>query len=295
LAIIESLSVQPSSRFSGPKPKKSEVVAARIRSYIINHELRSGDRLPTEGQFAERFGVSRVAVREATQALSFLGILDAAPRRGLSVGRVSMKRLSKYLGFHFAIGNYPVDELIDTRIVVETGGLQHVVRRMAQDPLIYEQLNELNKELRNARTLQDWIRTDIQFHRSLVFASGLRGLAALNDLLQVFFRRFREDFPRLLWKSGVESHQRIIDTLRNGDHETAVLLLTQHIESHRSRARKLVSFPSQLAASESHPADDHFPPGPPQSEIAKKAAGAPTAVDTKRLPCDIRAGRRRKE
>jgi DNA-binding FadR family transcriptional regulator len=226
-----------------PKPKKSEIVAARIRSYIINHGLRPGDRLPTEGEFAERFGVSRVSVREATKALSFLGILDVAPRRGMSVGRVSMKRLSKYLGFHFAMGNYPVDELIDTRVAVETAGLKHVVRRMVHDPLIYEELNELNCQLRKARRLQDWIKIDRRFHCSLVSASGLRGLAALNDLVQVFFRRFREDFPRSQWKGGVEGHQRVIDTLRDGDYKTAALLLTAHIESHRARAGKALSLP----------------------------------------------------
>jgi DNA-binding FadR family transcriptional regulator len=219
-----------------PKLKKSEVVAARIRDYIINHDLKPGDRLPTEGEFAQRYGVSRVAVREATTALGFLGIIDAAPRRGLTVGHVSMKRISRYLGFHFAVGNYPVDELIDTRIVVETGGLNHVIQRMARDPSIYEQLNELNGHLRKTEQLQDWIKTDMRFHCSLVAASGLRGLAALNDLIQVFFRRFREDFPRSQWKSGVESHQRIIDALRDGDCVTATRELTEHIGSHRARA-----------------------------------------------------------
>jgi DNA-binding FadR family transcriptional regulator len=221
-----------------PKQKKSEVVASRIRDYIINHDLKPGDRLPTEGEFAERFGVSRVAVREATTALGFLGILDAAPRRGLTVGRVSMKRLSRYLGFHFAVGNYPVEELIDTRIVLETGGLSHVIQRMARDPSIYEHLNDLNAQLRQTKKLQDWIRTDMRFHCSLVAASGLRGLAALNDLVQVFFRRFREDFPRSLWKGGIESHQRIIDALRDGDCAAAQRELTEHITSHRARAGK---------------------------------------------------------
>lgn len=221
-----------------PKQKKSEVVASRIRDYIISHDLKPGDRLPTEGEFAERFGVSRVAVREATTALGFLGILDAAPRRGLTVGRVSMKRLSRYLGFHFAVGNYPVEELIDTRIVLETGGLSHVIQRMARDPSIYEHLNDLNAQLRHTKQLKDWIRTDMRFHCSLVAASGLRGLAALNDLVQVFFRRFREDFPRSLWKGGIESHQRIIDALRDGDCAAAQRELTEHITSHRARAGK---------------------------------------------------------
>jgi len=227
-----------------PKPKKSEMVAARIRDYIINHGLKPGDRLPTEGEFAERLHVSRVAVREATKALGFLGILDAAPRRGLTVGRVSMKRLSRYLGFHFAVGDYPVDELIDTRIVLETGGLKHVALRMAEDLSVYDQLNDLNDQMRKAKSLSDWIKLDMRFHCSLVAASGLRGLAALNDLVQVFFRRFREDFPRSQWKSGVASHQFIIDALRDGDYQTATLELTKHIQSHRARAGKASSVTS---------------------------------------------------
>ena len=64
----------------------SDMVADRIRGYIQENSLQPGDRLPTEYQFAERLGVSRLAVREATKALEVLGIVDASPRRGLTVG-----------------------------------------------------------------------------------------------------------------------------------------------------------------------------------------------------------------
>ena len=104
-----------------PKIKKSELVAAKLRDYMIRHQLRPGDRLPTEEQLCELFGVSRVSVREATKALQFLGIVEAAPRRGLTVGHVSMKRVSQYLGFHFASANLPIEELIASRIVIEIG------------------------------------------------------------------------------------------------------------------------------------------------------------------------------
>ena len=88
-----------------PKLSKSEIVAAKLRSYIINKGLKPGDRLPTEGELAEQFGVSRVSVREATKALGFLGIVEAAPRRGLSVGKVSIKSQSRYLSFHLALAH----------------------------------------------------------------------------------------------------------------------------------------------------------------------------------------------
>jgi len=64
----------------------SEMVASRIRDHIIEHSLGEGDRLPTEHELADQFGVSRGSIREATKALGFLGIIRSAPRRGLTVG-----------------------------------------------------------------------------------------------------------------------------------------------------------------------------------------------------------------
>jgi GntR family transcriptional regulator, transcriptional repressor for pyruvate dehydrogenase complex len=224
---------------SGARPKvsKSEFVASSIRDYITEEGLKPGDRLPTEADFADRFGVSRVAVREATKVLAFLGVIDAAPRRGLTVGDFSMEKLSGYLGFHFNICDYPVEELLDTRIILEVGGLPHVARRMQQDPSIYERWNDLNARMRETTELADWVALDMQFHCELVASTNLRGLATLNELVQIFFRRFREDFPRKEWSKGVESHQVIMDALRTGDSEAAAAELTRHINSHRGRMR----------------------------------------------------------
>src|SRR5262249_58487780 len=110
----------------------SEVGAERIKQYIIDHKLKPGDRLPTEQELSDRFGVSRVSTREATKALGFLGIIDAAPRRGLVVGQVDMKRVTNYLGFHLAISDFPHQQLLDARAVIETGGLAFVMRQMAR-------------------------------------------------------------------------------------------------------------------------------------------------------------------
>ena len=46
----------------------SEVIAGRIKHFIITNQLKPGDRLPTEHEMAPQFGVSRVSVREATKA-----------------------------------------------------------------------------------------------------------------------------------------------------------------------------------------------------------------------------------
>jgi DNA-binding FadR family transcriptional regulator len=217
------------------RPRLHEVVATRIKEYISGRGLKPGDRLPTEHALAGQLGVSRLSVREATKALEFLGFLEAKPGRGLTVGRFDMGRVSDFLGFHLAISQYPPEQLIATRVVIETGGLPYAARRMAEDAGIYDGLSELADRFEGAKTLQEWVDLDIAFHRALLDASGVEPLTAFNDLLQVFFRRFRESVKKAEWKRGIDSHRRIIDFLRRQQVTEASDELRTHIESHKRR------------------------------------------------------------
>ena len=66
--------------------------------------------------------MSRISVARPP-ALGFLGIVRSAPRRGVTVGRVDMHRVTEYLGFHFALNTIPGSSL-KARIVIETGALR---------------------------------------------------------------------------------------------------------------------------------------------------------------------------
>lgn len=211
----------------------SEMVAERIKQYIIDNRLRPGDRLPTEQELADRFGVSRVSTREATKALGFLGIIDAAPRRGLVVGQVDMKRVTNYLGFHLAISDFPLSQLLDARLVIESGGLPHVMRQMQAQPDLHARLTEQADKVRLARTLDDRIAADVVFHRALLDASGIQPLLAFHDLLTIFFDRFRRSLARGDWENGCKQHQQILDDLRDGKLEKACDLMARQINFHR--------------------------------------------------------------
>jgi DNA-binding FadR family transcriptional regulator len=70
----------------------------------------------------------------------------------------------------------------------------------------------------------------VDFHRSLVEASGIEPLVAFNDLLQVFFKRFESNISASANRySGVESHTRIVNALRDGQLEIAEQELRKHL------------------------------------------------------------------
>src|SRR5260370_26550 len=72
-----------------------EQVAEQIEKRILDGELRSGDRLPTERHLAEQFHVSRTAVREAMKILAQKGLVDMRPGRGTIV--IDCANAGKYI------------------------------------------------------------------------------------------------------------------------------------------------------------------------------------------------------
>lgn len=217
------------------RSKVRDQATEQIKQYIVERKLVPGDRLPTETQLAEMLGISRLSLREATKALEFLGIVESRTGVGLTVGRIDMGRVTEHLGFHAGLLDVDPHQLIDSRVILETGVLPHVVRRMLDDPAIEARLRKIVQQFESARDLKTFIALDIQFHRSLLEASGLQPLVAFGDLLHVFFQRFRESVKQAGWKRGVESHRRLVDFLANGKLDDATAELRKHIESHKER------------------------------------------------------------
>lgn len=212
----------------------SEVVTGKIKQLIIENGLKSGDRLPTEHEMARRFGVSRVSVREATKALGFLGIIRGAPRRGLSVGDVNLERITQYLGFHLALNHHPKVELLEARIVIETGALPYAMTHLRESPETLDRLQELARRTGKAGDVDRRLEDDCAFHRALLGASRIEALVVFNDLLQVFFNRFRTSLLKGVWRAGARDHTAIVEALVDGRIELAREVLRRHIEYHKA-------------------------------------------------------------
>jgi len=73
-------------RLAGPAPLFAQVRDA-VRSDILSGALRPGDRLPSESALIERFGVSRITVRQAIGELQTSGLVQTVNGKGSFVTR----------------------------------------------------------------------------------------------------------------------------------------------------------------------------------------------------------------
>jgi GntR family transcriptional repressor for pyruvate dehydrogenase complex len=95
--------------------KTSEVVAFAIVKSIVGSGLRSGDRLPLEGEMLEHYQVSRESLREALRLLEAQGIVTIrrGPQGGPMVGEAQSANLARTMTLYFQLAGATYDELLD--------------------------------------------------------------------------------------------------------------------------------------------------------------------------------------
>jgi len=78
---------------AGPVRRKlPEVLASGLKSRILAGEWAAGQRLPTEAELGNEYGLSRSTVRTAVKALESQGLLSIQQGRGTFLADVSMIR-----------------------------------------------------------------------------------------------------------------------------------------------------------------------------------------------------------
>jgi GntR family transcriptional regulator, transcriptional repressor for pyruvate dehydrogenase complex len=81
-----------------------EQIVQQIEESILKGDLKAGDQLPAERELAQRFGVSRTAVREAVKALREKGLVEAYSGRGTFITDGTSQAVRQSLDLMVKIG-----------------------------------------------------------------------------------------------------------------------------------------------------------------------------------------------
>ncbi|MEU7488052.1 FCD domain-containing protein [Streptomyces sp. NPDC042319] len=205
----------------------------KIKGMIVSGALRPGDRLPKESELAAELGLSRNSLREAVRALALIRILDVRQGDGTYVTSLDPQLLLEAMSF---VVDFHRDDTVLEFLAVRRI-LEPAATAMATARITPEQLDALDAQLDalgTAPPVEDLVACDLEFHRSIVVASGNSVLCSLLDGLSGPTTRARI-WRGLTQKDAVTrtltEHRAIVGALRARDAEAARAWATVHIAS----------------------------------------------------------------
>ncbi|MFA6815240.1 MAG: FCD domain-containing protein [Lentisphaeria bacterium] len=223
---------------------KTDRVIEDILSYIIEHQLVVGDKLPAEGEMTTLFGVSRICIREALQGLKFLGFVVSSTKGGTRIKKLDFSLLSRVLSFQIAISNLTYyestisnesyDQLLEARCVIELGVLEIIIKKITQEEV--EKLERFaDCEMKDDSPEQlDWTyKRDCEFHRTLLEISENGMLKSFTKMLDIFFLLNRGKTNRANSKIVASEHQNIVQALKDHNLELARGIMRHHLGKYK--------------------------------------------------------------
>lgn len=210
---------------------------ARLRDFITEAGLGPGDRLPPEAALAERLGVSRLSLREATRSLQTLGVIEARHGNGLFVSAFSFRPLIEQLPYGLAAVGTGLEEILTAREAMEVGLMPAVARlnpqvELAECARLADEMTALEGRGKPITEV------DKRFHLLLYRALGN---PLVDNLIEVFwelFTRLGDSIPVPEGGRGAV-HLQIIRALQTGDAGESIAAMQQHFDDIRVRAALL--------------------------------------------------------
>ena len=169
-----------------PKGSLSDIIIKRITDALISGELKPGDKIPTETEFAENLGVGRNAVREAIKVLVAFGVLEIRRAKGTYVVEDYNDKLLDPLVYGLILTEHNMDELLDVKIALSTA-MTYLAQRNATEECIAK-MQELGEEFRRVMadstcSNDECYEVAITFNKYLSEGGGNRMLAQLDGVV----------------------------------------------------------------------------------------------------------------
>lgn len=218
-------------------------IVEQIEQSIRSGQLKPGDQLPAERDLAERFGVSRTAVREAVKALGEKGLVEALPGRGTFVIDATSQVIKQSLDL--LINNSTPEGLAHLEDVREIFEPEIAARAAIRaEPKQLAAMRDAIEAME--RSLDDsgaYIEADLDFHLALAEAAQNPLVLTLIDSIVGLLRvqRTRVFHAPEGPARGQHHHRRILHAVENHDPEAARAAMQSHLEQVREDSQVAVS------------------------------------------------------
>lgn len=215
-----------------------QTVAREIQNLIQTGVLKPGEKIQSQRELSEQFGVSRASLREALLTLETLGMVKTEAGRGTFVTSPAERTAgpaANMAPWRYS-QSYSAFDVFQTRVLLEGE-----IARLAAGRVTSRQLDEMEEATETME--RSWgkqdvvsnVEADLTFHSIIVSACS-------NSMMQALYQTVRElitetqrqpipitDPTRM--KNSIGEHRRIIEALRHIDGNLAKAEMEAHIRN----------------------------------------------------------------
>lgn len=233
--------VSTRSKIDGPKQSRPVQVAEAIKDFIVSKGLQPGDRIPSEAELIERFGMAKGTIREALRLLDAQGLTKSrtGPGGGTFVHEVSTERAEALLANYFYFKDLTISDIYQLRRVLEpelVAGLAGVLK-----PRVIEDLETIlasyAEPAKTDEEERDQHVASLEFHKVLADQTGNPLLSFVIGFMLTILsditvsRRLYTPINLDLWARGRDYQIRLLEALKEGDSGAARAIMTAHMQT----------------------------------------------------------------
>ena len=211
--------------------------AESMKQHIARSALKPGARLPTEQEWVEMLGVSRLVVREALQMLAGIGLIDVQQGRGAFVRDTAQISVFDQLTFGLDLRELSYTDVLEARAMLDLAVLELCMlradeRALADLEALLEQMDEAGKAGEPTHMIHR------AFHHRMLRAAGNPLIERIGAMLMDTFWRMGDSIPELVFLSNepvrdhqpqIDSHRLLIEGIRSRNLSQSRLLVARHL------------------------------------------------------------------
>ncbi|WHH59862.1 FadR/GntR family transcriptional regulator [Petroclostridium sp. X23] len=204
-----------------------DTVVQRITDAITGGELKPGDKIPTEIEMSESFGVGRNSIREAIKILTALGVLEIIRPNGTYVSSKFSEKMIDPLVYYLILEKDSSAAVIELRRFFEVGILELAIQKVGVEDIkrlediVSELIKEVSQENKDYEKIAD---IDLAFHKEVIQITRNPLMNKIGDIIirlttpsqvKTVKHILESDNPGFL----VETHEKILSLIKQKDYD----------------------------------------------------------------------------
>lgn len=206
----------------------SDNIMDQLIDLIVQGKLKPGDRLPSERELSEMFGVSRTCMREAIKSLSKVGLFRTMPGKGTYIEYAHNVNVN-VLAYPLLLLQDDIEFLFEAREVVQVEMAKLAAERATKEDI--EEIRLAIQKAKEAESITEKAKVDVEFDLGVA-------KAAKNTILIKFLYSIQE-FMRLThmryitserYSNSIQDHTGILELIEQRRSDEAGEAMRTHIQ-----------------------------------------------------------------